>query len=117
MTRKMWKHIVGQSLYQCSVLLVLILAGAYFIPEDPSSLPHNPQDDTLVHSGDIGSYPRDYRNEYGASRHFTVVFNVFVWMQLFNQINCRQINDELNSLSGICKSKIFLIVWLLTAAL
>ena len=41
-TRKMWKHIVGQSLYQCSVLLVLILAGAYFIPEDPSSLPHNP---------------------------------------------------------------------------
>jgi Ca2+-transporting ATPase len=31
----------------------------------------------------------------------TIVFNVFVFLQIFNQINCRRINGELNVFSGI----------------
>lgn len=34
--------------------------------------------------------------EAGPSRHFTIVFNTFVWMQLFNFINSRRIRDEFN---------------------
>merc|ERR1712070_1251320 len=32
---------------------------------------------------------------YGPSRHFTLIFNVFVWMQIFNFLNARKIEDEL----------------------
>jgi len=37
---------------------------------------------------------------YGPSRHFTVVFNTFVWMNIFNLFNARRIKDELNILEG-----------------
>ena len=30
------------------------------------------------------------------SRHFTVIFNVFVMMQVFNFINSRKLYDEIN---------------------
>jgi Ca2+ transporting ATPase len=51
------------------------------------------------------------QNIYGASRHMTNVFNVFVVLQIFNMINCRKINDELNIFEGIFNNKMFLIVW------
>jgi hypothetical protein len=30
------------------------------------------------------------------SRHLTIVFNIFVWLQIFNMLAARKINDELN---------------------
>lgn len=30
------------------------------------------------------------------SRHLTVVFNLFVWLQIFNMLCARKINDEIN---------------------
>ena len=83
-TRTMAKHIGGQSVYQCCVTFVLIFAGQFFLPEDTDREPPNPDDNSLVHPGDFDNYPKEFRNEYGHSRHFTVVFNAFVWMQLFN---------------------------------
>lgn len=41
------------------------------------------------------------------SRHFTFLFNTFVFLQVFNFICCRRIRDEINMFSGICSSKIF----------
>jgi len=41
----------------------------------------------------------------------TNVFNVFTVMQIFNLINCRVINDELNVFSGVWKNWMFLLVW------
>lgn len=46
----------------------------------------------------------------GASRHFTVVFNSFVFMQIFNMINARKINDEINIFKGIFHNSMFLII-------
>lgn len=54
--------------------------------------------------------------EYGPSRHFTIVFNAFVLLNIFNMIAARKIEDELNIFSGICDNKIFLIVWLIICA-
>lgn len=34
--------------------------------------------------------------DYTPSRHLTVVFNIFVWLQIFNMLAARKINDELN---------------------
>jgi len=42
----------------------------------------------------------------------TNVFNVFTLMQIFNLINCRVINDELNIFKNIHRSSMFLMVWL-----
>jgi Ca2+-transporting ATPase len=41
------------------------------------------------------------------------VFNVFVILQIFNMINCRKINDEINIFDGIRKNKMFIAVWLI----
>ncbi len=40
-----------------------------------------------------------------------------VHVQLFNQINARKINDELNVFSGIIHSHLFIYIWILEAGL
>jgi len=46
--------------------------------------------------------------------HYTYVFQVFVFMQLFNQINARKIDEEVNVFSGIFKNFLFILVVVLT---
>ncbi len=46
-------------------------------------------------------------NINGASTHLTIVFNVFVIYTLFNQINCRVINDSFNIFIRIHKNFFF----------
>lgn len=46
------------------------------------------------------------------SLHFTIIFNAFVLMTLFNEINARKIHNERNVLSGIQRNKIFLGIWI-----
>lgn len=47
--------------------------------------------------------------------HYTMVFQMFVFMQLFNQINARKIEDgELNVFSGFFNNFLFLFVTILT---
>lgn len=45
------------------------------------------------------------------SRHLTIIFNLFVFMQIFNMICSRKINDELNIFEGILSNPAFMIVW------
>ena len=40
----------------------------------------------------------------------TIIFNVFVFYNLFNQINCRVLDDSLNIFKRIDKSYLFLII-------
>ena len=35
-------------------------------------------------------------NNNDPSEHYTFIFNVFVFMQLFNEINCRKLFGEIN---------------------
>lgn len=42
------------------------------------------------------------------SRHLSIVFNVFVWLQVFNMLCARKINDEFNFLEGIHTNGMFL---------
>ena len=41
------------------------------------------------------------------SEHYTVIFNTFVLMQLFNEINARKIHGERNVFDGIFANPIF----------
>lgn len=122
-TKMMWKHILGQSLIKSAILLTLMFAGEWILPEFGSGtrIMYNPEDDRYVRSGRNyrldGS--KDYREYFddldiGPSRHFTYIFNIFVLMQIFNQLNCRRIRDEWNIFEGIHKSYLFIIIWFLT---
>jgi len=71
----------------------------------------------LTHTGRLKDWdnktPLWHKYEYsvGPSRHLTVVFNVFVLMQIFNMINARKIRDEFNIVEGLTKSTMFLFIW------
>ena len=51
-----------------------------------------------------------YEMEYGATTHMTFIFNVFVFYTLFNQLNCRIIEDIFNSFARINKGILFIVV-------
>jgi hypothetical protein len=42
------------------------------------------------------------------SRHLTIIFNMFVWMQIFNMLCARKINDELNFMEGMHTNFMFI---------
>lgn len=45
------------------------------------------------------------------------IFNAFVFMQLFNEVNCRSISDDMNVFRGITRNKTFIGIFLLTVVL
>ena len=47
-------------------------------------------------------YPDDIRR--------TVIFNAFVWVQIFNTLNCRRLDNKFNVFEGITRNKWFIIV-------
>jgi hypothetical protein len=47
------------------------------------------------------------------SRHLTIVFNLFGFMQIFNMICSRKINDQVNIFEGIFTNPAFMIVWVI----
>jgi magnesium-transporting ATPase (P-type) len=59
----------------------------------------------------------NYLNEYYGSTHMTLIFDVFVIYTLFNQINCRIIDDSLNTFKRITRAKLFCIVTLAELAI
>ncbi|KAJ3308050.1 plasma membrane calcium [Blyttiomyces sp. JEL0837] len=83
----MWKMVVGQSIYQVVVCMVLYLTY--------SGIATNGR---VLDDYDLGV---DLRTA-------TIVFNAFVFCQVFNEINCRVIGNKLNIFKGIMKNHIFL---------
>ena len=49
--------------------------------------------------------------------HYTIIFNAFVWCQIFNELNARSISDEWNVFAGLHKNPIFIGVIVVTVAL
>ncbi|KAM7422005.1 hypothetical protein PAMA_010200 [Pampus argenteus] len=85
-SRTMMKNILGHAVYQLVIIFTLLFAGEKFFNIDSGrNVPlHSPP-----------------------SEHYTIVFNVFVMMQLFNEINARKIHGERNVFEGIYKNPIF----------
>ena len=53
---------------------------------------------------------KEFENINSSTSHMTIIFNVFVFYTLFNQINCRVLDDSLNIFKRINKSYLFLLV-------
>ena len=80
-TVPMWKMIIGQSLYQLIVTLTLFFGGTRFL---------------------------SYQSAREQSQLQTLVFNTFVWMQIFNQYNNRRLDNKLNIFEGIHRNWFFI---------
>jgi len=80
-SRPMWRNILVQSTYQLSLLVYLLNKG-----------------------------PKLYDCEDGSTRHFTIIFNAFVFCQVFNEFNAREIGDIFDPFNALGKSPMFLMV-------
>ena len=50
----------------------------------------------------------------GPTQHFTIIFNTFVMMTLFNEINARKIHGERNVFKGLHRNPLFIGIWIAT---
>ncbi|MGH0180310.1 UNVERIFIED_CONTAM: hypothetical protein FKN15_019118 [Acipenser sinensis] len=85
-SRTMMKNILGHAVYQLTIIFTLLFAGEKFFDIDSGR------------NAPLHSPP---------SEHYTIVFNTFVMMQLFNEINARKIHGERNVFESIYKNPIF----------
>ncbi|XP_064632110.1 plasma membrane calcium-transporting ATPase 2-like isoform X3 [Lineus longissimus] len=90
-SRTMMKNILGHTIYQMIVIFVLLFLGDQFFDID---------------SG------RKARLHSAPSQHFTIIFNTFVMMTLFNEINARKIHGQRNVFSGLQRNIVFIGIWL-----
>lgn len=54
--------------------------------------------------------PLFIQKTYGPSRHLTIIFNLFVFLQIFNFLNARKIDDEINVFESITNSYWFIAI-------
>ncbi|OMO90139.1 Cation-transporting P-type ATPase [Corchorus olitorius] len=87
-TRTMWRNIIGQSIYQLIVLAILKFQGKRLLKLSGS-------DATAILN--------------------TVIFNTFVFCQVFNEINSRDM-EKINVFRGIFSSGLFMMVMVSTVA-
>lgn len=110
-SKKMFKHIMGHSVVQLCILLWAVFRGDQHFPW--SRLDGQADPDGTVISGRLFHMTTgepdymDIQSELGPSAHFTYVFNLFVFLQVFNFLNARKINDELNIFEGLGRSTLF----------
>ncbi|KAI1969361.1 plasma membrane calcium [Ophidiomyces ophidiicola] len=83
-TLTMWKMIIGQSIYQLVVTFILNFAGKNILGYD---------------------YSEEEDKQFRA-----LIFNTFVWMQIFNQYNARRIDNNMNIFEGLWRNKWFLAI-------
>merc|ERR1712176_530522 len=115
-TKILWRFVFGHSIYQLvALILTLAMADEWLgidclsgsvVLDNGETVPCGPDE-----WKDYGCCPgsRETVSDLTGRRtvHLTVVFNVFVWMQIFNEINARKVNNERNVFQGIHKNWIF----------
>ncbi|KAB5543046.1 hypothetical protein GE09DRAFT_1061571 [Coniochaeta sp. 2T2.1] len=81
-TGTMWKMIIGQAIYQLLITFLIYFGGPGILPAY----------DPFVSTAEIQ----------------TLVFNTFVWMQIFNQWNNRRLDNKFNIFEGLTKNVFFI---------
>lgn len=78
-SRPMWRNILFQATYQLFTLVFLLNKG-----------------------------PAIFNCEDGSRHHFTIIFNTFVFLQVFNEFNAREIGDTFDPVGSLSQSPMFL---------
>ncbi|KAI3732986.1 hypothetical protein L1987_64200 [Smallanthus sonchifolius] len=85
-TKTMWRNVIGQSVYQMAVLFVLNFAGKSIL---------------------------NLQGDNATAILNTFIFNTFVFCQVFNEVNSRDI-DKINIFHGMLSSYVFIVVMIST---
>ncbi|KAH6997652.1 hypothetical protein BKA56DRAFT_469368 [Ilyonectria sp. MPI-CAGE-AT-0026] len=83
-TLRMSKMIIGQAICQLAITFVLNFGGRKLFGYDHS--------------------------EHDTKELKTLVFNTFVWLQIFNEINNRRLDNKLNIFEGLSRNIFFIII-------
>lgn len=86
-SRVMWRNIIIQSLFQIAILGYTLTNGH-----------------------------EHFGVTKGSIEHYTVVFNLFVFLQIFNQFNARSIGNDFDVFKGLFRNRIFLSIVVFTCA-
>jgi Ca2+ transporting ATPase len=90
-SEQMWYNMVGQAIYQVVTMCLMIYTPDWIPGFD----------------GETGS----------GSKQYTVVFNTFVLMQLFNEYNSRKLFGEINIFAGLPQNPLFIGISVVTMLL
>ncbi|RDL35879.1 Calcium-transporting ATPase [Venustampulla echinocandica] len=82
----MWKMIFGQSAYQLAITLILYFGGAKIL---------------------------SYQTPHETAQLQTIIFNTYVWMQIFNMYNNRRLNNKFNIFAGLGRNWFFIAISLI----
>jgi Ca2+-transporting ATPase len=82
-TLRMWKMIIGQAIYQLVVTFILYFGGESIL---------------------------SYHSKREHEQLPALVFNVFVWMQIFNALNNRRLDNRFNVFEGITHNWFFIFI-------
>jgi len=88
-SRQMWFNMIGHAVYQLIVIMVILIDGhnLFDVPDGRFSEHNDPP-----------------------TRHFTIIFNTFVFMQIFNEFNSRKLYGEWNVFDGLSRNVIFIAI-------
>ncbi|KAM0487017.1 hypothetical protein ACHAPX_000284 [Trichoderma viride] len=79
----MWKMIIGQAIYQLAITFLLFFGGSKVVQP--------------IVGGEVTTADIE-----------TLVFNTFVWMQIFNQWNNRRLDNKFNIFEGLTRNWFFI---------
>ncbi|KAF3926267.1 hypothetical protein ABW20_dc0106181 [Dactylellina cionopaga] len=82
-TLRMWKMIIGQAIFQLIVTFTLYFAGERIL---------------------------GYTSQHQKNQLDSMIFNTFVWMQIFNEFNNRRLDNKFNIFAGIHRNWFFIFI-------
>ena len=96
-TSVMWRNVCGQAVFQ-----ILVLSALLFLGSPVFGIPSRKHDEAWTFENGV---------------LFTMIFNTFVFMQIFNEINARKIKDkEFNVFQNFFNNPLFLLIEVVTIA-
>uniref|UniRef100_A0A6G3MEG9 Plasma membrane calcium-transporting ATPase 3 (Trinotate prediction) n=1 Tax=Henneguya salminicola TaxID=69463 RepID=A0A6G3MEG9_HENSL len=103
LSKNMVVFIALHGIFQLTIIIIVIFAGPILFSFD-NAFP-------------LGDYLKKNNLSDMDTQHITFIFNIFVFMTLFNEINATKIHAERNVFRGNFKNKIFVSVIIITLIL
>merc|ERR1712007_40028 len=118
---EMWCNMIGQAILHMSILLAMLFGAGESCPANQADCKQCASStSTDCFNWEKGGWlnlesgiNRDHGDD--PSVHYTLIFNCFVFMQLFNWVNCRKLFHEVHILKGVEKNTNFIVIWTLCA--
>lgn len=97
MTPQMYRQIFLTMLYMTGIMIVIIHCGKKIFE--------------LEYDNSTQATDKDDPNRNNKLDHFTLIWNTFIWLQIFNMINCRDVGKvKMTGFSGLPSNPLTLMV-------